>query len=406
MKMEIQRKFILLVSALYPPEPVVSAHLSLDIYEEIKNGGHNIRVFHPKASRPNGFHFKNEIIVGEDEYVSESYVCPKSSLLGRFIESISFGKATYKFIIEHKNEISSIYANTWPLFGQYYLAKAAKKTGIPYYMHVQDVYPESYCSKMPNIIGKLLHYALLPIDKYVLRNASGVIGISPSMISYLSESRCIEKTKFTLVRNWQDDQSFIEAYTPKEEVLKVCEVMYLGSVNPTANVALIINSFSNLDASKYHLSIIGNGPDKDKCQALAEKVGANVTFGVATLEEVPTIQGSADILVLSLRRGVAKTATPSKLTAYMLTGRPIIVSVDLDSDCANIIREAGCGEVVEPDNMEALTKAIERISKLSIEEKNNFGKAAFDYAVAHLSKERNLSILTNLITKGNNDCSK
>ena len=96
---------------------------------------------------------------------------------------------------------------------------------------------------------------------------------------------------------------------------------------------------------------------------------------------------------------MAKTATPSKLTAYMLSGRPIIASVDFDSDCANIIKEAGCGLVVEPDNEIALSNAIHELSQKSVEELNEMGKAAFDYAVEHLSKERNLSILTNLITQ-------
>ena len=81
----------------------------------------------------------------------------------------------------------------------------------------------------------------------------------------------------------------------------------------------------------------------------------------------------------------------------MLSGRPIIASVDLDSDCANIIRESGCGQVVEPEDDESLSNAINDIASKSIEELSQLGKKAFDYAKENLSKERNLKILVDTI---------
>lgn len=392
-------QYILIVTAVYPPEPVVSAHLSEDIYERLKKEGEEVRVLHPIPTRPNGYQFGGNGLVNEDEIVADSFTCPESKIFGRFKESYSFGMAAYSYITKHYKEIKVIYANTWPLFGQYFLAKAAKKYGIPYYIHVQDIYPESYCYKMPRLLGKFLYNILIPMDKYVQKNATGVIGISPAMISYLSESRQVEKSKFTLVRNWQDDQTFIDAYSSIEHEKAVCEVMYLGSINPTAHVDLLIKAFSKLESDRYHLSIIGNGSEKEDCQRMAKQLGVNVIFDVADPEQVAQIQATANILVLCLKEGVAKTATPSKLTAYMLTGRPIVASVDLESDCAKIIREAACGEVVEPENEEALSEAIKQINNKPPKEKDRMGNAAFEYALNNLSKERNLNILTELIKK-------
>lgn len=390
-------KYILIVTALYPPEPVVSSRLSEDIFKALKERGEEVRVFHPKPSRPDGYSFVN-YKVGPEETVAKSYVCSKSSLLGRFKESISFGKRTYAFIKGHHNEIKTIYANTWPLFGQYYLVKAAKKFHIPCFIHVQDIYPDSYCQKMPYLLGRLLYRLLIPIDKYVLRNAKGVFAISPSMKEYLSRTRGVELSKITLIRNWQEDRVFIDAHKAIAEHNSCFELIYLGSINPTADVSLIIKAFSRLDQSKFHLSIIGNGPDKDNCQKLASSLGIDVAFDTVATEQVAIKQSEADALILCLKKGVAQTATPSKLTAYMLTGRPIIASVDLDADCANIIRESGCGLVVEPGNELALREAILELSNKTIEEINKLGQAAFTYAVENLSKERNLNKLVNVLT--------
>lgn len=393
--------YILIVSCVFPPEPVVSANLSYDIALMIHQEGGRVVVLSPKASRPQNYEFpKTTEQLPFEHIITDSFVCPQSKLLGRFRESYSFGKATYSFIKEHKEDIDVIYANTWPLFAQYYMAKAAKECGIPYYVHIQDIYPESYCHKMPKVLGKLLYGLLIPLDKYVLRNAKSVFAISPAMKSYLAKTRGLDDSKVLLVRNWQDDKAYINAYKPIEEKHGKVNVMYLGSINPTANVTLILQAVAGLDKEKYNLSIIGNGPEKENCQELSKQFGIDTTFGTVTPDQVAKTQSEADILVLCLKKGVAQTATPSKLTAYMLTGRPIVASVDLDSDCANIIREAGCGLIVAPEDRHALGEAIMEIAQKDTEELNRLGLAAFEYAKNHLSKERNLNILVDKLING------
>ena len=91
-------KSALLVTCVFPPEPVVSARLAYDIYQALKEQGGEVKVLHPKATRPNGYQFGESIIIGTDEIVPDSFTCPKSSLWGRFRESYSFGKAAYKYI--------------------------------------------------------------------------------------------------------------------------------------------------------------------------------------------------------------------------------------------------------------------------------------------------------------------
>jgi glycosyltransferase involved in cell wall biosynthesis len=108
---------------------------------------------------------------------------------------------------------------------------------------------------------------------------------------------------------------------------------------------------------------------------------------------VTSKQGEANVLILCLKKAVAKTATPSKLTAYMLSGRPIIASVDVDSDCADIIRNANCGIVVEPDDPNALAMAISEMAGKDITQLNEMGNSAYEYAKNYLSKDKNLKII-------------
>ena len=50
---------------------------------------------------------------------------------------------------------------------------------------------------------------LSPIDKYTLFHAARIHTISEKMVEYLSTTRNIARDKFIVVRNWQNEDSFI-----------------------------------------------------------------------------------------------------------------------------------------------------------------------------------------------------
>ena len=140
---------ILILTAVFPPEPVVSAMLSYDIARTLAENS-EVVVLSPKPSRPYGFKFTEEPITFNFQRVqSQSYVCASSKIIGRFRESYSFGKHCYNYISANHQNINVIYANSWPLFGQFFAVKAAKKYNIPIIIHVQDIYPESFGNKIP-----------------------------------------------------------------------------------------------------------------------------------------------------------------------------------------------------------------------------------------------------------------
>lgn len=389
---------ILIVSALFPPEPVVSANLSYDIASKLADEGRDVVVLTPIPSRPLNYHFPDITITYPFEHILlHSYICPGSKTFGRLRESYSFGRSVSNYLAKHYSDIGAIYINSWPLFSQWLIAKTARRYNIPYCIHVQDVYPESFAEKAPSVIGKFIKALFMPMDKFILCHAKKVIAISPSGAKYLSETRRIPIEKIPVVRNWQNDENFIRAYTPIAIEPHKTKFIYLGSINPTANVEFLLTTFAKIDSNKFLLSIIGNGSNKESCKSLTEALGLKVEFGIVAPEEVPAKQSEADVLILSLKEGIAKTATPSKLTAYLFSGRPIIACVDLDSDCADIIRRANVGDVVAPDDTKGLQKSVERMINLTHVELNKMGESGIAFAKRELSKEENLRKITQII---------
>jgi glycosyltransferase involved in cell wall biosynthesis len=382
---------ILLVSCVFPPEPVVSASLSFDIAAELSKS-YNVTVISPIPSRPNGMVFK--------EFASENYpfllrrlktyVGSKSTVYSRFRESHSFGLQTAKFIKSNCNNINLIYMNTWPLLAQLYTVFIAKKYSIPVVTHVQDIYPESLSPKVP-FFGKILLNILLPIDRYITRYSSSLITISNGMKDLLIKTRNLTSEKVTVVFNWQDDQKFninVKKFNKKDDYFTF---MFVGSINRLANIESIIVAFKNANLKGCRLIIAGEGSEKKNLISFVEKNSIkNVKFINFDTKDIGVVQYNSDVLVLSLKPGLSSLAFPSKIPAYMFSSRPILAFVDMPSDISNTIQSANCGWVIQSGNTEELKNGFSKILTLKKSELERMGESGKKYAFTYLSRSVNL----------------
>jgi len=389
---------ILIATALFPPEPVVSANLSFDIASSLAIED-DVVVLSPRPTRPFGMEFDKEY---KNHYpfrqiIVESYTCAQSNVFGRFKESYSFGRHIKQYVEKNHEKISVIYANIWPLFAQKALLKIASKYSIPVVLHIQDIYPESI-SKKVKFFGGVIDKFYLPMDRYNLRVASKVVTISEQMKKYLAQTRCITKDKIAVVRNWQNNDDFmkIQAKCNTQEDKMFC-FMYLGSINPTAGVDLLVHAFGKANLINSCLIIAGDGSDKQKCIHISKEYTEDIRFISVRPEQVPEIQSMADVLLLPLKKGVAGTALPSKMTAYMFSGKPIIASIDIGSEVADIMEYSSCGWVIEPENEKQLIGCMDAALKSKQDKLKKMGERAFQYATKNLSKESNLMKLVLII---------
>ena len=294
------------------------------------------------------------------------------------------------------------------MFAQYKIIKTAKNLNIPCAIHILTSI--RIFNRQVAFSKEIYYRALLPVDKFILNNAIVILGISPKIISYLSNTRKIDKKKkFELIRNWQNDDQFLNSSSHlKKEKQENFVFMYVGSLSQSAGVANLINGFHKAKLPDTKLIIAGNGSDKDNCITIARNLkNDQIDFFEVVNEAVPQFQSQSDILLLPLKKGIAKTATPSKLTAYLLSAKPVIACVEDDSDVANIINEANCGFVVEPENVEILAETMQKVYKIKQLELENLGMNGREYALKNLSKKTNLkkviSVIENLVNGNKKD---
>lgn len=394
------QKKLLIISAVFPPEQVTSAYLNYDLAKALAKD-YKVTVLRPRPTRPIGTSFDEGWSDPDFETVLiDSYTHPKSELKGRFKESRDFGKKTVEYIKAHINEIDFVYNDGWQLFSLNIVAKACVKYNIPYIVPIQDIYPECLLTKAnyPGIVKKTIEAVLKPIDKYYQKHAYRVRTISDEMADYLSSTRKIDREKYLVVNNWQNDDDF--KILPETEKNDKLVFEYVGSINVHANVDLMIKAFAEAKIPNSELRIYGGGNQKEACQQLVKDMDLkNVSFGFVSRNEIPTVQAAASVLLLALPTGNGNLCLPSKLTSYLLSRKPVLASVDQDSSTKRILEGEGCGKTVVPDDKDALINGFRFFATLTDEEREKMGKKSREYALHNLTREVNLSLVIESIKK-------
>jgi glycosyltransferase involved in cell wall biosynthesis len=395
---------ILLISANFPPEPVVAASLSKDLAESLSKKM-KVRVLTPKPSRPLGFSFLDvkQTNMDFEHVILDSFTYPKSSIAGRLMESYSLGKHAADHIKKYSDSIQCCYVSTWPLFAQYKIIKTLKRYSIPSVTHIQDIYPESLSKKIP-VLGKLINIILWPLDKYILRNSTMVVAISKNMRNTFIKTRGVPGEKIEIIKNWKSEDEFLRLEESKviswrEKIKEGAFVfMYLGNLGPVAGVDLVIRSFAKAGIVNSALVVAGSGQKKKECMRLAESFHfSDIKFWDIPEGEVPAVQKIADVMLLPVRKGAAMSSVPSKLIAYMFSGKPVIACVDKDSDTASDILVADCGWIVPPESIDELADMMRKTAYMDKNVLLNYGENGFKYAIRNYSRQNNLQKLLSVI---------
>lgn len=391
-------KKILIISAVFPPEQVTSALLNYDMTKELARK-YDVTVLRPYPTRPIGMKFDYDGLKDEPfkTVLIESYTHPQSQLVGRFRESYDFGKKCAEYIKNHHKKIDVIYNGPWQLFGVYIVARTAVKYKIPYIMTVQDIYPESILTghNYPKLIQWCVKALLMPMDKYYTRHAEKVRTISKEMVEYMAKTRHLPLNHYLALDNWQNEEDFINL--PIHKKGKRIIFSYVGSMNLHSNVELIIQSFSDANIENSELRLYGGGNRKEQCVQLAKSLGqSNIIFDQVSRDMVPAIQNESDVLVLALPKGNGGLCLPSKLTSYMLSGKPVLASIEKNSASVRYINEAKCGITVEPDDKDALKDGFIKFGKMNMEILEKMGENSKIFAEANLTRKANLPKLVSL----------
>lgn len=243
---------------------------------------------------------------------------------------------------------------------------AAKLCGARTVLHVQDLEVDAaFAVGHLKSLGTLRSLAFR-FERFCLRGFDRIVTIGKVMADRLA-GKVADEVPISIVRNWVDldskgsdgarDAYRDELGLPRDAVV----ALYSGNIGPKQGLNVIVDAARLLrERSNIVFAIAGDGPGLAGLRESAAGLD-NIRFlPFQPAERFSDFLAACDMHLLPQQATVASLVVPSKLGAMLVSGRPIIVTAEPDTEIAQFVR--GVSQIVPPADPTALAGAVGRIA--------------------------------------------
>jgi colanic acid biosynthesis glycosyl transferase WcaI len=176
----------------------------------------------------------------------------------------------------------------------------------------------------------------------------------------------IPEAKMSLVYDWVDTDLIrplphANEFSQEYNIADRFVVLYAGNIGLSQGLEHILTAAEMLsDQPEIRFVFVGEGSGRELLQTRAsEQQLTNIQFiPFQPRDRLPDVLASADVSLVILRQGIGTASLPSKVFSIMASGRPMIVSVDEESETCKLVKKAQAGITVPPENPDKLVEAI------------------------------------------------
>lgn len=231
----------------------------------------------------------------------------------------------------------------------------------PYLLIVYDVFPEFAISLGVLRAGSLVARAWDRVTRSILSGASVVVVIGRDMED-LIRRKLPERLhdRIVMIPNWSDERRVHpvpregNAFRREHGLDGRFVVQYAGRLGEKHNLEPLVDAAGLLRGSGVLFQFVGEGAKKARLQALVAGEGLDdVQFlPYQPMDRLAETLSAADLAVVCLEPGHTGISVPSKAYGVIASGTPILGILDPDGEIGQMIKETGCGVLVEPDPVE------------------------------------------------------
>jgi colanic acid biosynthesis glycosyl transferase WcaI len=239
----------------------------------------------------------------------------------------------------------------------------ARARRAPLIFNIQDVFPD-VAVELGMLTNEWLIAASRRLERFCYERADAVTVLSGDL-----KQNVAAKTG-TLVRvipNFVDtdvvspserENSYRKEFGLEGKIV----VMYAGNIGLSQSLDLVLEAASALSYEPDLVFVInGDGAERAALESKARGM-SNVRFvDMQPFERVSEVYNAADIQLVPLKKGLARSSFPSKTYSILAVGRPLVASVDEGSEIQRVVEQSGAGIAVPPEDPEQFTKAIRRL---------------------------------------------
>lgn len=383
----------------FPPEHAPIGYMIKELADELVSDGHDVTIITGFPNHPSGIVFggyKKKWM--QVEYIGSVRVIrvwlatsPKRTRWRRLFTFITF-TLTSAWALVRYTKVQLIFAVFQPLSVGVTLPFLARMKGAKLILNIQDLHPDVPI-ELGLVSNPVLIRALKMIEWVGYAKSDGLAVICDSFKTHCA-ARGGKDSAIDVIPNWIDlneikpenrNNNFRDKIGLNESHFVV---LYAGTIGWVSGANIMLDvACQLLELSSIRIVFVGEGAMVPELKTeVATRKLTNVIFVPFQRRSILSeVQSVSDVSVISLKPGKGKTSVPSKVLGYMAAARPIVASVDSDSETASMIVQASCGRVVEPGNS---VKFAEEICALQFDSdlRRKLGMNGRNYLEQHYAK--------------------
>lgn len=272
----------------------------------------------------------------------------------------------------------------------------SKTTKTPFTLYMFDLYYKNQLNFPYNIIAQVA-------EPIIFKNAKHIFVTNDTTKEYYIK-KYKQEEKYSIIYNSVFPEEYSRNIPANQNIGKEkINIVFTGNIYWPQEASLI-NLLNLINKNNLNINITIYCPNPPINLLNKYKDSKSIKFTAAQQSEMPKIQSEADILFLPFSWNtsapdIIKTASPGKLTDYLIAGKPILIYAPEYSFISNYAKKNKFAEVVNEENRDKLKEAIIKIisnQEYSEQLVANAKKTFYKNHDAHINAEKLTNIINNI----------
>ncbi len=246
---------------------------------------------------------------------------------------------------------------------------AALPRSTPFVFNIQDVFPD-VAVELGAISDPRVIAVASWLERFLYRRSDAVTVLSEDLRDNVAAKlRGSRPERVRVIPNFVDTERIRPAdpdtpYRAEHGLSGRTVVMYAGNVGMSQSLDLVVEAARRYrDRGRDDVAFVVNGGGSALEDLRLSATGLdNLHFvDMQPRERLPEVLATADLHLVPLKTGLARSSVPSKLYSILAAARPVLASVDAGTEVATTIERAGAGVSIAPDDADAFVDALDSL---------------------------------------------
>lgn len=368
---------VLLLTLVYPPDNVSTAHIVGDLAADLHAGEHDVTVLttSPHYNRDAEAEARQPLQPWWSRLVQRSthrgvpvyhtWMPAKSaSVPARLAAWCLFHALSLIVGVVALRRVDVIIAPSPPLTTGVAAWLLGLRHRAPFIYNVQEIYPD-IAINLGVLRNRTAIALLLRLERFVYARAAAITVIAERMRQRLLD-KGVPPERVSVIPNFVDLDATIDVPPPNGFTREFgidgrFIVTYAGNLGPAQGLDALVTAAERLrDRPEVIILLLGGGTLGPTLTAsIAERGLTNIlVLPFQPITRMPEIYGASDLSVVSQAAATGSDAVPSKVYRIMASRRAVLAITDPASDLAKLVRDAACGFVVPASDPAAIAAAV------------------------------------------------